>query len=467
MVDLILTEQYGSTQDIISFTQHGNEIVEVKPQKNFFKCIFSFTTFFREILLPYGYPQSVSDDYLEYQTWDTLQALCSTITGSFTMRAVLRGVGVGDSKATALSAALTWIMKEGAGMIGRIVFAWWKGSELDHNCKKWRFFADILNDAAMLIELCLPQFQQYSTEVLCVTSVMKSIVGIAGGATRASITYHQAIKDNVADISAKDGSQETVVNLIGSFASIFLLNYFTDSTSEWLLILSLIILHLYTNYMAVKSLVFKNFNNQRIAIVLKTFLTVGTVPSPSKVNSNEAILHGFDQTVKRICGFEIILGESISKPLKLYTVAELKQILSVYEQEKYLLLVHSEKRKIYVSFEHGENARDVIAAYFHAVLLAIATSIYNSTSLDIYSKRQLHHTTPIAIIHTFMNAYEKYIDDYRNIPFNYLIPFNKLVKQEFNMFVTALTVNGWSMGSHSMKVGEHRIDFKTHKAKLT
>lgn len=36
---------------------------------------------FREIFLPQGYPSSVSDDYLEYQIWDTVQGFCSSITG--------------------------------------------------------------------------------------------------------------------------------------------------------------------------------------------------------------------------------------------------------------------------------------------------------------------------------------------------------------------------------------------------
>lgn len=51
-------------------------------------------------------------------------------------------------------------------------------------------------------------------------------VGVAGGATRASITHHQAVKDNMAEISAKDGSQETLVNLVASLTSIYLLNIF-------------------------------------------------------------------------------------------------------------------------------------------------------------------------------------------------------------------------------------------------
>lgn len=44
-----------------------------------------------------------------------------------TTHAIMKGVGVGDSAATALSATITWIMKDGVGMVGRIAFAWWKG----------------------------------------------------------------------------------------------------------------------------------------------------------------------------------------------------------------------------------------------------------------------------------------------------------------------------------------------------
>lgn len=35
----------------------------------------------------------------------------------------------------------------------------------------------------------------------------QSIVGVAGGATRAAIVQHQARRDNMADVAAKDSSQ--------------------------------------------------------------------------------------------------------------------------------------------------------------------------------------------------------------------------------------------------------------------
>uniref|UniRef100_UPI00398E4E4A RUS family member 1-like n=1 Tax=Pristiophorus japonicus TaxID=55135 RepID=UPI00398E4E4A len=66
---------------------------------------------FTSLFLPQGYPDSVSDDYLTYQIWDTVQAFASSITGTLATQAVLKGVGVGDNTATVAAASITWILK--------------------------------------------------------------------------------------------------------------------------------------------------------------------------------------------------------------------------------------------------------------------------------------------------------------------------------------------------------------------
>ena len=92
--------------------------------------INQLTRFLREAFLPAGYPESVSDDYLAYQTWDTIQAFASSISGSLATHAVLEGVGVGDGNATSLAATITWLLRQGAGMVGQILFTWIQGSDL-------------------------------------------------------------------------------------------------------------------------------------------------------------------------------------------------------------------------------------------------------------------------------------------------------------------------------------------------
>ena len=104
-------------------------------------------------------------------------------------------------------------------MIGSIVFTWMQGSDLDHNCKKWRLFADFANDFAMCMELSGPLWpKEWFQYILCGASVSRALVGVAGGATRTAITQHQARAENISDVAAKDGSQVEWIfkkNLVG------------------------------------------------------------------------------------------------------------------------------------------------------------------------------------------------------------------------------------------------------------
>nr|XP_021139111.1 RUS1 family protein C16orf58 homolog [Columba livia] len=65
----------------------------------------------QRVLLPQGFPESVSSDYLGYQLWDALQALCSSLAGAVAARSVLQAVGVGDTNASVTGAALGWLLR--------------------------------------------------------------------------------------------------------------------------------------------------------------------------------------------------------------------------------------------------------------------------------------------------------------------------------------------------------------------
>lgn len=68
-----------------------------------------FTAVLYEIFLPEGFPESVSEDYVMYQVFDSIQALASSFTGTLCTKAILTGAGVGDSTATATAATLNWV----------------------------------------------------------------------------------------------------------------------------------------------------------------------------------------------------------------------------------------------------------------------------------------------------------------------------------------------------------------------
>uniref|UniRef100_A0A8D0GWC7 RUS family member 1 n=1 Tax=Sphenodon punctatus TaxID=8508 RepID=A0A8D0GWC7_SPHPU len=237
---------------------------------------------FMSVFLPQGYPESVSPDYLPYQLWDTVQAFASSITGALATQAVLRGVGVGDQASTVTAATVTWLLKDGTGMLGRILFAWMKG-----------LFADVLNDVAIFMEIVAPAFPACFTAIVCASGLAKCIVGVAGGATRAALTMHQARRDNMADVSAKDGSQETLVNLAGLLVSLLLLPLVTNNLLLTYTLYGLFTaLHLYANYRAVRAVCMETLNYARLRLVLRHFLRHGEVPHPTHINPQEPLVPG-------------------------------------------------------------------------------------------------------------------------------------------------------------------------------
>lgn len=166
-------------------------------------------------------------------------------------------------------------------------------SQLDANNKQWRLFADFSNDLAHLMKLSAPLMGLPPVIPLTVAALLHSLVGVAGGATRAALTAHQARRNNLGDVSAKDGSQENVVNLGALITSLFLLPAITHSISlTWIVFLILLNVHLYCNYRAVRAVVALSINRPRLLIILDEFNESRCVPSPRICNASEPLWHG-------------------------------------------------------------------------------------------------------------------------------------------------------------------------------
>ncbi|KAI8906382.1 DUF647 family protein [Gorgonomyces haynaldii] len=246
-----------------------------------------------QVFLPQDYPHSVSPDYLNYQIYDTLQALCSSVNGLFARRASLKRAGVGDATASVTNATLQWVLSDGTAMIGRILFAYGYSFDLDADLKLYRFMADIFNDFGMLLDMLAPLFpKEMSWMIICVSSLSFSLCGVCGGSTKAALSQHFAIRNNVADLNAKDGSQETLVQLVGIVLGSTVLQRVSDDdlVLSWIIFIGLTLLHLYFNYRAVKSVHLRTLNDQRLWIVMQSFLESGSVLDPVAVSKKEHFL---------------------------------------------------------------------------------------------------------------------------------------------------------------------------------
>ncbi|KAL2857756.1 vitamin B6 photo-protection and homoeostasis-domain-containing protein [Aspergillus pseudoustus] len=228
-----------------------------------------------DIFLPAGYPHSVSEDYIPYQIFDSLQAFSSSIAGLLSSRAVLQGVGVGNADASPTSALLLHILQDTSGRIATIFFAHRVGTALEPECKMYRFAADIFNDLAMVLDCLSPMIPAGVSRVtvLSAAGVLRALCGVAGGSSKASLSAHFSKWGNLAEVNAKDSSQETVISLVGMLVGSLVVSHITSFTATWLTLLALLTLHLSLNYAAVRSVQMTTLNRQRANIVFSSMLS--------------------------------------------------------------------------------------------------------------------------------------------------------------------------------------------------
>lgn len=245
--------------------------------------------------LPSGFPSSVTPDYLPYQMWDTVQALCSYVSGMAASQATLQGIGVGNAAATPAAALMTFLFKDVAGLLTNVVFASVYSRSFDAYPKQWRFMADVTNDVGLLVELAAPLVPSFFLPMACFGAVCRSITGVAGGATRMALTQHFSLHGNAADISAKEGSQETAVTLLGMIFGLGLTRLFSTLKSvAWIAVFSLTALHVYANMKALRALCLTKLNASRLDVILNAYLGPGqkgpVVPLPKDIASTETLL---------------------------------------------------------------------------------------------------------------------------------------------------------------------------------
>jgi len=227
--------------------------------------------------------------------WDTLQGLCTYLRQIMSTSAALAGLGVGDAAARPAAAALRWVWRDGCGMLGGMAFSAGVGPAFDAETKKWRMFADAINDLGLIItavSVLLPARWFYPAYIL--SNVLFSFCGVAAGATRASLNSHFALCRNEADIAAKEGAQETAITLLGLLIGTVASNGLQRIEKEypWLPIawfLGLTVLHVVFNYLAMKALRMRSLNSQRLQLIAEHYLETGRIASVADVNSRESL----------------------------------------------------------------------------------------------------------------------------------------------------------------------------------
>ncbi|OLN81932.1 RUS1 family protein-like protein 2 [Colletotrichum chlorophyti] len=246
-----------------------------------------------DAFLPTGYPDSVTPDYIGYQTFDSLQAFFSTITGLLANRAILQGLGVGDANSSATYALLLTILKDGISRVATIAFAYRFGLVIEPECKRYRLLADIFNDSAFFLDLFSPYFDPVTkVAALVLAEALRAMCGVAAGASKAALSKHFARRNNLSELNAKEASQETAVGLVGLLAGSVVVRYVESREAVFALMVALVFVHLGMNYLGVRCVQLNVLNQQRATILFQHYVDSSKkqVLTPAQVAARESVI---------------------------------------------------------------------------------------------------------------------------------------------------------------------------------
>jgi len=132
-------------------------------------------------MLPEGFPESVTSDYLEYSLWRAVQGVACQVSGVLATQSLLYAVGLGKG-AIPTAAAINWVLKDGIGYLSKIMLSNF-GRHFDVNPKGWRLFADLLENAAFGLEMSTPACPQFFV-----------LIGAVAGASRSAASLIQVMQ---------------------------------------------------------------------------------------------------------------------------------------------------------------------------------------------------------------------------------------------------------------------------------
>ncbi|KAG7559817.1 Root UVB sensitive family [Arabidopsis thaliana x Arabidopsis arenosa] len=241
-----------------------------------------------QFLLPEGFPNSVTSDYLDYSLWRGVQGIASQISGVLATQSLLYAVGLGKG-AIPTAAAINWVLKDGIGYLSKIMLSKY-GRHFDVHPKGWRLFADLLENAAFGMEMLTPVFPQFFVMIGAAAGAGRSAAALIQAATRSCFNAGFASQRNFAEVIAKGEAQGMVSKSMGILLGIVVANCIGTSTSLALVAFGVVTtIHMYTNLKSYQCIQLRTLNPYRASLVFSEYLISGQAPLIKEVNEEEPL----------------------------------------------------------------------------------------------------------------------------------------------------------------------------------
>jgi hypothetical protein len=392
----------------------GKEVAEIPFTDSIYKNTLKH-------LLPNGYPNSVHAGYTRYTIYSFLGNLASTTTMVLSTQTLLLAIGVGQHAAAPISATLNWILKDGIGQFGGILFASRISSSsnsVDADPKRWRMVSSLSMDFAMMLELATPAFPGYFLFIASVANIGKNIAFLTASASRAKLHQCLSQNENLADITAKAGSQSILASLLGTGIGIGLSPYLLDDLSSVVLgCLALSGVNQIFTYQSLKHVPIDRLNRHRLMILFDLYFKgLNSSPqadasvsvSPEEVCKHESFLPllGKEDSHNWLhvgCGIETLAPNGP------------KEILVLHQnEEKYLLNCQIDENELAgrfaiksatVTFLEDACDEDILRGVFHAYTMRTFADSQINFDVDSHDEPFHQKISMVSSSHGYMNEH--------------------------------------------------------------
>lgn len=223
-------------------------------------------------LLPKGFPAAVRENYWPYVQWTALGLVSGRVQSVLATQAMLFTAGLGAG-AIPMAAAIQWVLKDGVGHAGAIMYAALVNTRFDADAKRYRFQATVALTLADLVAVVMPLCPQYFFIMASVSSATSSIANLAQTASRARVMASFALHGNIADCTRAGQTQAKITSIAGTSLGAYVSWIIgPDPYAVAACMLPLATLSIYSMYVSSRLVVLRSLNVQRAELVFSALL---------------------------------------------------------------------------------------------------------------------------------------------------------------------------------------------------
>ncbi|KAF9273510.1 hypothetical protein BGZ88_003723 [Linnemannia elongata] len=350
------------------------------------------------VFLPKGFPESVTPNYWPFAKWQFVHNVAGSVTAVISTQSLLFAMGLGAGSIP-MAAALNWIIKDGLGQLGGVVYASFVSDKFDSEPKRFRFQATVAMQGANVLELLTPLWPGSFLVIASISNIGKNMAWLASSATRAQMNKTFALRDNLGDITGKSGSQTTAAGLVGTGLGVViaaLMSHISEDPTVLPLVpmcltfLPFSIFNIYSNYRSshyvttpslnipraetvfysvMKELIFDKEPGQKrekLSLAELVHKLEELVPTPMQVAHKEVFVTAYQSPFRVGIEVEPAIHRFAGRGKGTEALDRAFRQVDLIQKEHYYMMADIKANKVVIWFDKKARGKDLVQGFYHA-----------------------------------------------------------------------------------------------------